>query len=169
MTFNFADNNLDVIDALKQFFSKTPGINIYYDDIFNIAKNAIVSPSNCYGFMDGGIDKVYMNYFGDSIQKSVLHELTKYNGYLDVGKAVTINTGNDKIPYLIIAPTMEMPEFVDPINCFKTMRAILREIDKHDLNEIYCPGLCTGVGEVDYLKAAEEIFKAYDKWLIEKN
>lgn len=166
MKIHFVDTNIDVIKALKKVFYGIEDVEFLNDDILNVAKEAIVSPANSYGFMDGGIDKDYINYFGISIQNKVQERLNLLGGFVRVGSGFTIETGNKQIPYLIFAPTMELPDRVNPQNCYFAMRAILREVEKgfNKFHNIYCPGLCTGVGEVEYESAAIEIYKAYMDW-----
>ena len=52
-----------------------PDVHIVEGDILKIAKNTIVSPTNSYGFMDGGIDRLHTDFFGlrpqPEIQKQI--------------------------------------------------------------------------------------------------
>jgi len=45
-------------------------------------------------------------------------------GYLPVGSGLLVKTGNNKIPYMICAPTMITPEAVEPFNAYFAMSAI---------------------------------------------
>ncbi len=166
MKLVFVDNNKHVVAALKEAFGNNPEIDVFQDDILSVAKNTVVSPANSFGFMDGGIDKAYTNYFGLDLQRRVTDRIHVLGGKLNVGNAVTVSTGDDVIKYLIVAPTMELPGEVLPVNCYRAMKAILREISaKEDVHaEVYCPGLCTGTGRVDPVDAAGEMCKAYLDW-----
>ncbi|MFZ5986392.1 MAG: macro domain-containing protein [Bacillota bacterium] len=166
MKIHFVDNNFDVIKALEYAFKGIKEIDIQYGNILDLANDAIVSPANSYGYMDGGIDKLYYEYFGEKIQRKVIEKLNLIGGSLPVGSAFTIKTDDLKIPYLIFAPTVELPGPVNPCNCYFAMSAILKEAKRNGsvFKDIYCPGLCTGVGSVDYKIAANEMLNAYLNW-----
>jgi hypothetical protein len=48
-------------------------------------------------------------------------------GHLPVGASLVVRTGHPRIPYLIVAPTMVLPEAVSADHCYRAMRAVLRE------------------------------------------
>lgn len=50
------DSSLSLIQAWQQVFAKQALVHIYHGDYFDIAADAIVSPSNSFGIMDGGLD-----------------------------------------------------------------------------------------------------------------
>ncbi|HEX9058989.1 MAG TPA: macro domain-containing protein [Clostridia bacterium] len=167
MKKNFVDINNEVIESLKNQFGEDKGINFICGDILKVARGAVVSPANSYGYMDGGIDEAYIRYFGLELEVAVRNRLSLIGGSLPVGSAFTIETGDERIPYMIFAPTMEMPGEVLPRNCYLAMRAILREIDRSNgrYDEVYCPGLCTGTGYVSPESAAEEMYRAFMNWI----
>jgi O-acetyl-ADP-ribose deacetylase (regulator of RNase III) len=53
-----------VVDALEQAFANAPEVLAPHGDIFEHMADVTVSPANSFGYMDGGIDLVYSNYFG---------------------------------------------------------------------------------------------------------
>jgi O-acetyl-ADP-ribose deacetylase (regulator of RNase III) len=117
--------------------------------------------------MDGGIDLEYSNYFGLKPQEEVQKLIgLRPEGYLPVGAAVLVKTGNEKIPYMISAHTMVNPGPVDSSNAFFAMSAILQVAHRHKyiVKKVFCPGLATGVGQVPYESAAKEMARAYRKW-----
>jgi O-acetyl-ADP-ribose deacetylase (regulator of RNase III) len=57
--------------AWEAFCGGVEGVEIYRGSIFDVACDAVVSPANSFGFMDGGIDALYMARFGDDIQMAV--------------------------------------------------------------------------------------------------
>jgi O-acetyl-ADP-ribose deacetylase (regulator of RNase III) len=71
--------------------------------------DAVVSPANSYGFMDGGIDAPYMNHFGHEIQSRVRRQIYDHHGELLVGVADIVETSHETIPFVIAAPTMRVP------------------------------------------------------------
>ena len=154
------------IDYTKAF-SQHPEVEIIGGDILELAHTAIVSPANSFGFMDGGIDLAYSNYFGPSVQEKVFRAIsTRPEGLLPVGASLLVRTDNQKIPYLIVVPTMKLPGPVRPQNCYHSMVAVLRIASQHEakLTHVFCPGLATGIGEVRPEAAAEEMAAAYSDW-----
>jgi hypothetical protein len=69
--------NAAVVEAWEQAFLDAPDVLISQGDIFENTADAIISPANSFGYMDGGIDLVYSKYFGWALEanlKAVLSE-----------------------------------------------------------------------------------------------
>lgn len=117
--------------------------------------------------MDGGIDDLYIKFFGLPLQTTFQKVIGKRpEGYLPVGCAEIINTNHRRIPYMIAAPTMVTPEAIPSQNCFYAMIAVLNLASRHSyIRKIFCPGLGTGVGCVAPNLAAKEMAMTYSKWL----
>ena len=60
----FVDINPAVVDSLRTAFAAFPEVEVSLGDILDVARVSIVSPANSQGFMDGGIDRVYTEFFG---------------------------------------------------------------------------------------------------------
>jgi O-acetyl-ADP-ribose deacetylase (regulator of RNase III) len=166
MNLVLVDHEPDLVACWKKEFDSFPEVEIYCDDILAIAHNAIVSPANSYGFMDGGIDQLYLDYFGVQIQVLVQDAISRRReGYLPVGSSVVVTTGDSRIPYLVVSPTMLMPEKVPAANCYFAMASSLRAASATPkITHLFCPGLGTGVGGVPFDIAALEMANAYRKW-----
>ena len=68
-------------------------MDIAIGSILEESADAIVSPANSFGYMDGGVDLAYSRFFGFELQdrlQAYLHE--HYFGELPVGSAVIIQT-----------------------------------------------------------------------------
>lgn len=156
----------DLVACWKQAFQPFPEVAILHDHILTVAENALVSPSNSYGFMDGGIDQQYLDYFGLELQTRVMQAIARRReGYLPVGASLIVATSHAHIPYLIVAPTMTIPEPVDPSHSYRALAAALRVAQQHpSMQRVFCPGLGTGVGQVPYESAAQEMAAAYCDW-----
>lgn len=50
--------DLDIATAWREAFDKVANVDIQVGDILEAAADAIVSPSNSFGYTDGGIDSV---------------------------------------------------------------------------------------------------------------
>ncbi len=154
--------------AWESYFSEFEDVEIIGEDIVKVACDAIVSPANSFGFMDGGLDIHLSETLGWHIQD----ELQKRIAQLDerellVGQSMIIPTVNEKIPYLISAPTMRVPmsfNIATSVNAYLAMKAILIAAKKHEeIHTIAVPGLCTGCGRMPFDIAANQMFLAYDE------
>lgn len=167
MELHLVDQNPAVVTAWQTSFAHIEGVFIHPGDILSIAEDTIVSPANSYGYMDGGIDNLYIKFFGLKTQ-TTLHKIIekRLEGYLPVGCAEIIKTDHHRIPYMIAAPTMVTPEAIPSKNCFYAMIAILNLASQYPhIGKIFCPGLGTGIGCVEPTLAAQEMAMAYRKWL----
>jgi len=167
MNLHLVDDNADVASALKIAFQGRPEVKVMNGDLLRLARNCVVSPANSQGFMDGGIDRAFVSFFGMQIETKVRDAIARYpEGRLQIGSGLIVSTGHAVIPFLLVAPTMEAPEAVEPSNAYRAMRAILRIGSAHKEigRDIFCPGLCTGVGDVLPSDAAKEMFRAYEDW-----
>lgn len=167
MNLHLVDADPDVASALRDAFDPFPEVNVGHGDLLAVAHNAVVSPANSHGFMDGGIDHAYRVFFGEQLERRVRDAIGRRpEGHLPIGAALTVGTGHAVIPYLIVAPTMLMPESADPMNCYRAFRAVLRLAGSTPelARAVYSPGLGTGVGRVTPQVAAREMALAYADW-----
>lgn len=157
----------------KEYFSDCKNVEIIKGDITLIKSDAIVSPANSFGFMDGSLDYVLSERFGWGIQEDLQKQI--YNsdeGELLVGQTITLETGDSEVPYLISAPTMRVPmnfNIATSVNPYLAMKAILIACKNHSqIESVSIPGLCTGCGRMPYHIAAKQMFLAYDEIILEK-
>ena len=163
------DSDAAVAAALRRAFQPFAEVTVSHGDLLAAAHNAVVSPANSGGFMDGGIDAAFRHFFGAEVERRVRAAIDmRPEGHLPVGASLIVETGNARLPYLIVAPTMVSPEPVDSMNCYRAMRAALRVAgrDERIWPGLFCPGLGTGVGQVAPEDAAREMAKAYADWKI---
>ncbi len=167
MRLYFVDDDGDVLAALRRAFEGVADVECLDGDILAVARNTLVSPANSHGHMDGGIDAAYVAFFGMALQRRVRDAIDRRpEGHLPVGASLAVRTGHPRVPFLIVAPTMELPEAVAPLNSYRALRAVLRLASRDpELGaEVFCPGLATGVGHVAADEAAGQMRRAYDDW-----
>ncbi|WP_281636903.1 macro domain-containing protein [Flavobacterium marginilacus] len=91
-------------------FAGCKNVTILNGNILETECDAIVSPANSFGFMDGGLDLHISEKFGWHLQDELQAKIASLDEKeLLIGKSITLATGNEKIPYLISAPTMRVP------------------------------------------------------------
>ena len=78
--------------------------------------DAVVSPANAYGLMDGGYDKALTDYFGNDLQLAVQKEIIKrFYGEQPVGTSFSSPIPDHSGMLLIHTPTMRSPSQIKDI------------------------------------------------------
>jgi O-acetyl-ADP-ribose deacetylase (regulator of RNase III) len=168
--FELRDIDAGVVSAWQKYFKGIANVRISHGDIFEKSADAIVSPANSFGYMDGGIDLLYLHRFGWELQTRLqAHLRDEHDGELPVGQATIVETFDATIPYLVSAPTMRVPMNVsNTINAYLAFRAAIRAVKLHNRNvpgairTILCPGLCTAIGRMPPDLSARQMAAAYD-------
>ena len=169
-------------DAWERFCGDLPFVSVHRGSIFDLSCDAVVSPANSYGFMDGGIDMLYSEFFGWGVQERLQALIKeKHHGELLVGAAEIVETGHSNLPFLIAAPTMRVPMILQhSVNPYLAARAALLLVKHgkftHGLNagkpivdfvdSIAFPGLGTGVGRIGPNTCARQLRAAIDAVLL---
>ena len=126
MNLHLVDFNGHLVNAWVEAFEQFPEVTIEQGDLLAVARHCIVSPANSYGFMDGGIDAAYRAFFGVQIERTVQDAVTRRpEGHLPVGASLVVRTSHKLVPYMIVAPTMTVPEQVESRNCYRDRRGCL--------------------------------------------
>lgn len=159
--------------AWQTYCGELKGVEVHRGNILNLKVDAVVSPANSFGFMDGGIDMVYSQHFGWGVQQQLQNQIKDlHHGELIVGSADIVETDHSSISYLIAAPTMRVPMVLsETVNPYLAARAALLLI-KHGrfpsgalvgerisdgVKSVAFPGLGTGVGRVEPEKCALQV------------
>lgn len=161
-------------------FEGANAVEVHRGSILDVDCDAVVSPSNSFGFMDGGIDLAYSRHFGWQVQDRLRSAIfQRHHGELLVGQAEIVETTASVPAYLIAAPTMRVPMALgrDSINPYLATRAVLllaryghfpmgpfagAPIAEH-LKAIAFPGMGTGVGRVPVEICARQMRAAYEE------
>jgi len=175
-----ADYQKKVVEAWEAEFAGVSDIDVKYGSVFDVESDALVSPANSFGFMDGGLDKSISKFLGWHIQKRLQEIIRdKHHGELLVGEAEIIPTDSPTIPYIISAPTMRVPMLLeDTVNVYLATRAVLL-LHKYGVFEdglkiaekiktIVFPGMGTGVGMVQPVICARQMKRAVDEVFLNK-
>ena len=164
------DSKPELCEKWKQVFSSYPEVEVLTGDYFQQSADAIVSPANSFGIMDGGLDLAIRNELGFQIEIDIQEViLNKYHGEMPIGNAEIINTNHNKWSFLIVAPTMRIPENIGfTLNAYIAFRTILIAINsfnksnpKRPIKSLVCSGLGTGIGSMEPVKCAAQMRAAY--------
>lgn len=169
-------------DAWERFCGDLEGVSVHRGSILDLNVDAVVSPANSFGFMDGGIDLLYSHHFGWQVQERLQVLIRqRHHGELLVGAAEVVPTDNDRIPYVIAAPTMRVPMILrDSIHPYLAARAVMLFIQHGvfssgplqgepiaaGIQSVAFPGLGTGVGQVGFNTCARQVRAAVEEVLL---
>lgn len=162
------DINPVQVNSWKKLFSGEVHVIVKEGDITTEVVDAIVSPANSFGFMDGGVDYAISERLGWDLQERLQAKIKSLpEGELLVGKSLVLETGDNEIPYLISSPTMRVPmsfNISTSVNAYLAMKAtLIAAIEHPEINSIAIPGFCTGVGRMNEETAAFQMYRAYSE------
>jgi len=164
----------DLFNAWKLLCGHHDFVTVTKQDIMSIDAEALISPANSFGFMTGGIDLHYKNYFGQAIEDDLRTKIaSEFNHELLVGQSTFVEIFNPpqliKYKYMIAAPTMRIPENVShTINAYLAAKAALLVALNINAESIVFPGLGTGTGNMLPEDCAKQVNAAINYVLVEK-
>ena len=142
-----SDHNKSTISSINEC---NPSFEVEEGNPLAFDIDAIVSPANTKGIMNGGYDAVLRRFFGVSIEYLVRQYLEKYK--IDVGQAIAVKTGHPKVHWLIVTPTVSVTgeglsghESISYACAYNSVKVA------HEKNVKYLgmTGLGSGVGSLD--------------------
>jgi O-acetyl-ADP-ribose deacetylase (regulator of RNase III) len=166
---HLVDREAPLVAAWREVFREFAEVLPEKRNYFDLPADAMVSPANSFGVMDGGLDAAIRDTLGPGIERRVQAVLAeKHHAELAVGGAELVETGDPRWPILVVAPTMRVPDDVSKTtNAYVAFRAILLAIRHHNassakaIRSLVCPGLCTGVGAMPQRRCAAQMRMAY--------
>jgi O-acetyl-ADP-ribose deacetylase (regulator of RNase III) len=160
----------DMATAWRKAFDGVIDVAVVEGDILEGPCDAVVSPANSFGYMDGGIDLVYLRFFGSQLQTEVRAKICgEFHGELPVGQATVVSTNHGTIPFLVVAPTMRIPDKIgSTVNVYLAFRAALLATMARNMRvarsivSLRAPALGTGIGAMPLTRAAHQMRAAHD-------
>lgn len=133
-----------------------------FDPVLGEYPDAVVSPANSFGFMDGGIDWEYTCHFGIKVADNVKRFIKDtFGGELLVGQACVVETNSSRIQFLVVAPTMRVPTNIyGTANVYLAVRAALHVSRDMGFKHVAFPGMGTGVGMMPPYAFAKQMSQA---------
>lgn len=180
MNLILVGRQLEILSAWKEHFAGYSQVSVQSGSIFDVACDALVSPGNSFGIMDGALDLSMSRFFGWHVQERLQKMIVeKHYGELLVGAAEIVPTDHDRIPFVISAPTMRVPMILtETVNVYLATRAVIllvahgRFPDGRPIAEmvrtVAIPAMGTGVGRVSSAICARQMKAAVDDALLQK-
>ena len=162
MNITMCDRNETLCSAWRSMFGGLP-VDIRHGDIFQCSAEAIVSPANSFGFMDGGIDAAYLDKFGHDLQWRLQEKIIDQGGELLVGRAIPIRINQPGGPqWMISAPTMRTPRVIVDADAVRlSTRAALQCAINIGVESVLFTGTGAGSGRVPAQIVAAEMRKGW--------
>jgi O-acetyl-ADP-ribose deacetylase (regulator of RNase III) len=159
------DRQAPLVAAWTEAFASHARVEVIQGDLFDHPADAMVSPANSFGIMDGGLDRAIRDVLGFSVEKRAQRVIVeRHHGELPVGAAEIVESDEGRWPWMVVAPTMRVPEVVgQTLNAYLAFRAALVAIVHHNQREarairsIACPGLATGIGAMEPRRCAAQM------------
>ena len=166
------DINKSMVDAWKRhfhpIFDEVAPVKFAWSDFGTFMEkhesdiDAVVSPANAYGLMDGGYDGALTKYFGKELQLMVQKKIIQqFCGEQPVGTSISIEIPRHYI-WLIHTPTMRTPSAIkDPTIIYQCMRTTLMEAINKNCKSVIIPAFGGSVGRVEPDIIAKMMYRAY--------
>lgn len=157
---------IEIVDAWRREFAVHPSVAVVHGSIFDVEADAIVSPANSFGHMDGGLDLAIREYFGQDIERRLQARLAEhFHGELPVGLATVVETGHLRHTHLVCAPTMRCPgDVADSINAYLAMKAALDAVRVHPSSlSLAVPAFCSLTGGMKPATVARQMRVGYER------
>ena len=162
--------------AWRRHCARLDAVELHEGSILEADCDAVVSPANSFGTMQGGIDALYCRTFGWHLQDQLQDVIAEHHGgELVVGLAEILETGSPVTPFVIAAPTMRVPMILDDgNNAYLAASAVLRLVlegtfrrgahagraVRERVRRVAFPGLGTGTGGLDPDECAAQVAEA---------
>ena len=155
-----ADHNKSTIASINEC---NPSFDVELGNPLAFDIDAVVSPANTMGIMNGGYDAVLRRYFGVGIEYMVGKYFEKFK--LNVGEAIAVKTGHSKVEWLIVTPTVSVTG--EGLSGHATVsyscayNAVKAAYEK-GVNCLGMTGLGSGVGGLDRRESARQQVKGIE-------
>ncbi len=181
MKLVLVDLQIELIKAWRAVLDEYEQVSIHHGSIFDVNCDAVISPGNSFGFMEGGLDLKISQQLGWDVQERLQAVIrSRHHGELPVGCAEIMETEHIRIPYVISAPTMRTPMVLEnSVNVYLSLRAALLLV-KHGCFEsgepvadkvevIAVPGMGGGTGQLPWDIIARQMKAAIENVCLDKN
>lgn len=165
------DVNAKMTKAWRATFEENAEVDVVDGSMLDQQVSAWVSPTNARGSMDGGLDLVIKRHLGPQIETKVQQEIKqRFGGFLPVGHAVCVGTGQSMPPFLISTPTMvqSSEDVSDTLNVALACAAAFQMVHMQNarqpgsIRSVAMPGLGANTGKVPVEICADLMWTAYD-------
>ncbi len=168
MKLDLVTNSAGMAEAWEDAFRGYKGVTAHCCDFRTFIGqhpevDAVVSPANAYGLMDGNYDRAISEEFGPALAERVRAViLEQFCGEQPVGTSFSVPIPGREDILLIHTPTMRAPSpIVDPLVVYQCMRTTLMEAMRTSRQRIVVPAFGGACGFLPFKKIAMLMWEAY--------
>lgn len=168
MKLDLVTNSAGMAEAWEDAFRGYKGVTAHCCDFRAFIGqhpevDAVVSPANAYGLMDGNYDRAISEEFGPALAERVRAViLEQFCGEQPVGTSFSVPIPGREDILLIHTPTMRAPSpIVDPLVVYQCMRTTLMEAMRTSRQRIVVPAFGGACGFLPFKKIATLMWEAY--------
>lgn len=119
-------------DLYRALLGDIPGISVVDGPLLEgCVADAVIAPTNSFGYLDAGIDGAFARRFGRRLQRALQERIgCEFEAEMPVGNAVVIPSGDLSLPFVVAAPATNLPGTIaaEPM-IYRSLLAALRVID----------------------------------------
>ena len=168
MKLDLVTNSAGMAEAWEDAFRGYKGVTAHCCDFRAFIGqhpevDAVVSPANAYGLMDGNYDRAISEEFGPALAERVRAViLEQFCGEQPVGTSFSVPIPGREDILLIHTPTMRAPSpIVDPLVVYQCMRTTLMEAMRTSRQRVVVPAFGGACGFLPFKKIAMLMWEAY--------
>ncbi|MCL2463604.1 MAG: macro domain-containing protein [Micrococcales bacterium] len=166
MKITLFSTDKELCDAWGIDFAEDPDVTVLNADYRDLAAHdAIVSPANSFGIMNGGLDLAIRTELGVEVQDTTQWCIQEnYCGCQPVGTTITVKILDPgRFRYLIHAPTMQFPQDIrNTLNPLHSFYAALAAAQEQQITTLACSGMGAGTGMVPPEEASRQMHLAFN-------
>lgn len=170
MMLHLVTNSAGMAEAWRVAFRGCENVAVYCMDFRAFIEqhpeiDAVVSPANSYGLMDGLFDKAIIDAFGHELAERVRAcILERFCGEQPVATSISVPIPGHENMLLIHTPTMRVPSCViDPMVAYQCMRTSLMEAMRTSRKRIVVPAFGGECGLLPFMKIAQLMWEGYQQ------
>jgi O-acetyl-ADP-ribose deacetylase (regulator of RNase III) len=119
-----------------------PGLSIVRGPLLDgCVADAVIAPTNSFGYLDAGIDSAFARRFGPRLQRALQERIAgEFDAELPVGEAIIIPTGDFTMPFMVAAPATQFPGYIsaEPL-VYSALHAALRVVNAWNIADEWPP------------------------------
>jgi len=119
-----------------------PGLKVVSGSLLDgCIADAVIAPTNSFGYLDTGIDSAFARRFGPRLQRALQERIGgEFDSELPVGEAIIIPTGDFTMPFMVAAPATQLPGCIsaNPM-VYSALRAAMRAISAWNIADEWPP------------------------------
>ena len=119
-----------------------PGLSIVRGPLLDgCVADAVIAPTNSFGYLDAGIDSAFARRFGPRLQRALQERIAgEFDAELPVGQAIIIPTGDFTMPFMVAAPATQFPGYIsaEPL-VYSALNAALQAVNAWNIADEWPP------------------------------